>query len=122
MPERRADGALEQDILRVLWAQNGKTLTPGDVNELLEGSLAYTTVMTVLTRLWQKGLVERVRQGRAYAYRPTLSESDLVSRRMNAVLAGATDRASVLSHFVGSLSKRDVRELRRLLEGPGSAS
>ena len=63
--ERRADGALETDILGVLWAASGP-LTPAEVNDRLDSGLAYTTVLTVLARLWTKGLLERTRQGRAY--------------------------------------------------------
>jgi predicted transcriptional regulator len=115
MVERRADGELENDVLGVLWATDD-ALTPGEVNEALGADLAYTTVMTVLTRLWRKGLLERTRRGRAYAYRALVSESDLALRRLNETLAGASDRAEVLARFVGSLSRRDVAHLRRILD------
>ena len=81
--------------------------------------LAYTTVMTVLTRLWKKGLVGRVAQGRAYAYRAAFTESELATQKMTQTLAAVSDRASVLAGFVGSLSKRDVGQLRRLLGESG---
>jgi len=77
--------------------------------------LAYTTVMTILSRLWKKGLVERQRQGRAYAYRPLLSEADLAARRMQAQLDRTRDREAALSRFVDSLPRRDERALRRIL-------
>jgi predicted transcriptional regulator len=112
--ERRPDGALEADILGVLWGAD-EALTPGEVNEILDTDLAYTTVMTVLTRLWKKGLVERVAQGRGFAYVPVMSESELATQKMTETLAATGDRASVLAGFVGSLSKRDVGQLRRLL-------
>jgi predicted transcriptional regulator len=112
--ERRPDGALEADILGVLWGAD-EALTPGEVNEILDTDLAYTTVMTVLTRLWKKGLVERVAQGRGFAYVPVMSESELATQKMTETLAASGDRASVLAGFVGALSKRDVGQLRRLL-------
>lgn len=115
MTERRADGELENEVLGVLWAAGG-ALTPGEVNDELGGGLAYTTVMTVLTRLWQKGLLERSRRGRAYAYRALVSETELAAQRLNDALAAAPDRAEVLARFVGSLSRRDVAQLRRLLD------
>lgn len=116
--ERRADGALETDILGVLWAASGP-LTPAEVNDRLGSGLAYTTVLTVLTRLWTKGLLERTRQGRAYAYGALLSESELASQRLADTLASASDRHEVLARFVGRLPKRDLAALRRLLEQPG---
>ena len=59
---RRAYGALETDVLGVLW-DDDSSLTPGEVRDALGGDLAYTTVMTVLTRLFEKGLVTRTQQG-----------------------------------------------------------
>lgn len=118
MTERRGDGELEADILGVLWASDD-ALTPADVNERLGADLAYTTVMTVLTRLWGKGLVDRTRHGRAYAYRAVVTESELATRRITETLDAASDRNAVLSRFVGSLPKRDLAALRRLLDPKG---
>ena len=114
MSGRRADGALETEVLGVLWAATDP-LTPGEVNEELGDELAYTTIMTILVRLWKKGLAERVSHGRAYAYTAVLSESEFTTKKMTQALESSTDRASVLAGFVGSLSRRDVRQLRRLL-------
>jgi predicted transcriptional regulator len=112
--QRRPDGALEAEVLGVLWRAE-RALTPAEVRDLVDRGLAYTTVLTVLRRLWKKELVGRVARGRTYAYRPLVSESELAARRMNDTLAGVSDRASVLAGFVGSLSTREVRQLRRLL-------
>lgn len=114
MAQRRPDGALEAEVLGVLWGADD-ALTPAQVNAVLGEHLAYTTVMTVLARLWKKGLADRARCGRGYAYRAVLTESQLATRRMTQTLEAVSDRASVLATFVGSLSKRDVRQLRRLL-------
>jgi predicted transcriptional regulator len=112
---RRPDGALESDIMAVLWSAD-RAMTPAQVRERLAGELAYTTVMTVLGRLVDKGLLHRTPHGRAFAYSPAMSESELTARRMGEVLAGAHDRASALSGFVGGLSKRDSELLRRVIE------
>ena len=111
---RRAYGALETDVLGVLWDGDG-ALTPGEVRDALGGDLAYTTVMTVLTRLFEKGLVSRTQQGRAFAYRPAQSRSELAAQRMRDILADAGDRAGALTGFVGGLSKRDAELLRRIV-------
>jgi predicted transcriptional regulator len=111
---RRANGALETDILGVLWDRDGP-LTPGEVRDALGGGLAYTTVMTVLTRLFEKSLVTRTPQGRAFAYSPTQSRSELAAQRMSEILADAGDRAGALTGFVGGLSKRDADLLRRII-------
>jgi predicted transcriptional regulator len=117
MNERREMGALEAEVLSELWAF-GAPATPAEVLDALDTDLAYTTVMTILTRLWQKGLVKRQRQGRAYAYAPVMSEAEFTARRMRAVLAAASDRDAALSRFVGALSAREVKAVRALFNDP----
>ena len=111
---RRPDGALESEVLGVLWRAE-RALTPAEVRSKLGGDLAYTTVMTVLGRLHDKGLLRRDQRGRAFAYTATVSESELIARRMGEALAGTRDRASALVGFVGELSKRDVELLRKVV-------
>lgn len=101
-------------MLAALWAANA-ALTPGEVREEIGDGLAYTTVMTTLGRLHDKGVVERERRGRAYAYRPTVDEAELAAARMRALLEQGHDRAAVLTRFVGSLGPDDERTLARLL-------
>ena len=111
---KRPDGALEHDIMAVLWASD-TPLQPGDVQERLSVHLAYTSIATVLGRLQTKGLVTRVGVGRAFAYAAAFDESQLAARRISDVLSEASDRTAVLAGFVGSLSKRELAALRALL-------
>jgi predicted transcriptional regulator len=78
-----------------------------------------STSSPVRARLYEKGLVTRDRQGRGFAYRATLSESELAARRMGEVLKSAADRKAVLVGFVGSLTKRDVKALRAMVQEHG---
>jgi predicted transcriptional regulator len=111
-------GSLEAQVLSALWAA-GSPRTPRQVHDALGADLAYTTTTTILTRLWQKGLVGRRPAGRAFEYWPLVSEAELAATRMLDALAKtpARERASVLSTFVNRLGKRDEAALRRLLEG-----
>jgi predicted transcriptional regulator len=115
MAGRRPIGALENEILGVLWNSDGP-MTPSDVLAGLDGDLAYTTVMTVLGRLWNKGLVERVRIGRAFAYSAAISEADLSADRMRAALDRSSDSMATMSHFVASLDPASQEQLRALLK------
>lgn len=114
MIERRPTGALEQEVLLQLWTL-GHAATPSEVLEGLHGELAYTTVMTILTRLSEKGLVVRERRGRGFAYEPALSEAELTASRMHKSLSSASDPKAALVTFVGSLSSAQARALRTLL-------
>lgn len=112
--QRRPMGALESAVLDQVWAEPSG-LTPRQALERLDGELAYTTVMTILNRLWTKGLLERERDGRAFRYTPVFSESELVATRMTNALEVARDRQATLSRFIKELSDADEALLRSLL-------
>ncbi|AGS67733.1 BlaI/MecI/CopY family transcriptional regulator [Streptomyces collinus] len=113
--ERRPAGELEASVMAALWAA-GAPQTPGQVQLTLGADLARTTVTTILTRLHDKGMVERRRQGRGYAYIPLQDAHGLTARRMHSELNRDTDRERVLARFVAQLSADDERTLRDLLE------
>ncbi len=114
MPERRAMGALESEVLAQLWVM-ASPATPGEILEALGTDLAYTTIMTVLTRLWEKGLASRVRRGRAYAYSAAVTEPELTAQRMQAMLATTVNRKAALLKFVETLPPHEARALRELI-------
>src|ERR1700761_7444174 len=115
---RRPAGALSAQVLDVLRLAE-HPMTAGQVRDELAGtepkSLAYTTIETVLSRLHANDLVDRVRMGRAYAYRAVTDRSQLTARRMRRLLEAEQDRGQVLASFVSDLSPDDEDALRRLL-------
>ena len=117
---KRPDGALEQDVLRVLWAA-AEPLLPGELNERLDGGYAYTSVATILTRLQAKGLVTRSPVGRAFAYQAVVDESALAARRIDELLASSSDRAQVLSRFIAALSAKEAKAVRAILDDIAAA-
>lgn len=114
---RLAMGELEAAVMDVLWDRGG-WLTPGEVHEALKRNppLAYTTVMTILFRLWQKGRLDRQRDGRAFAYTPVQTKAEHAAARMAEVLVGVEDRSAALNHFLAALELADRAQLRRLLK------
>jgi predicted transcriptional regulator len=111
---RRAAGELEAEVLAVL-QDAGSALSPAEVRERIGGSLAYTTVVTILSRLHAKGVLERHKAGRAYVYAPVADQPGLAARRMARVLDAEADREAVLARFVSVLSDSDEELLRRML-------
>ncbi len=99
-----------------------RELGRANVNEVAEQlssrrPLAYTTVMTVLTRLWQKGYLLRERDGKAYVYSPRNAAAiaeDLGGR----AASEAIDRfgTAALTGFAQNLSPEQRTFLRRLLD------
>ena len=112
---RREAGELESEVLAALWASS-EPMMPADVLEQLGGRLAYTTVMTTLARLFEKGLVERRRSGRGFAYSPAVREADFAARRFRALLDRGHDRDAILQGFVSELSPEEEQRLRALLD------
>jgi len=114
-------GPLEVRLLEALWQRGDAT-----VRELLldAGSgMAYTTVMTTLDRLYKKGFLDRVAEGRAFRYSPRQTPEELC--RGAAVegirqLLGSSDESSLpLSYLVEALSAHDAQlldELQLLVE------
>lgn len=115
---RRGAGELESEVLAVLW-DAAEPLSPGEVRDRLAsgegGALAYSTVVTILTRLHEKGALHRTRDGRAFRYTPAADKAGLAARRLSALLDLAADRQAVLSRFVEDLSDGDEALLRTLL-------
>ncbi|MES4886865.1 BlaI/MecI/CopY family transcriptional regulator [Streptomyces sp. NPDC096012] len=114
--ERRPAGELEAAVMAALWAA-GTPLTPAEVQTELGSGLARTTVATILTRLHEKGVVSRERQGRGYAYLPVQDAPGLTALRMHTELDRDADRETVLARFVAQLSPGDEQLLRQLLDG-----
>lgn len=113
-PRRRGQGELEAQVLATL-RQSPGAASAAWVQERLGGGLAYTTVMTILTRLHAKGVVARQRAGRSFQWTATADEAGLAALRMRKVLDGERDREAVLASFLTSLTPGDEQLLRVLL-------
>jgi predicted transcriptional regulator len=121
--KRLGSGELENQVLDVVWAAQGP-VTPRDVHEALskKRKLAYTTAMTILVRLCEKGVLEREPAGRAFAYRPRISRDQRAAARMSDALTTAGDHARALTHFVKGLPPDQLDELRTALRRARSKS
>lgn len=109
-------GPLEQIVMDHLWRADA----PVTVREVFEHvgrrrGLAYTTVMTVMNRLWRKRLLRRTKAGRAFVYQASSSREEYEARLVRHVLRGARDRRSVLLGFVAAVDEEDLAELERLV-------
>lgn len=114
MKRRHGYGDLAHEMLDLI-GRADTPMTPGQVRDAIDGSLAYTTVMTVMTRLHDQGLLTRQRSGRAFAYTALGDSAVVTARRMHRLLDIGPDRAGVLARFVDGLNTDDERLLRRIL-------
>lgn len=116
-------GPLERRVMEQLWAHGPQTV--GSVLEALnatgERKLAYTTVMTILVRLHDKGYVERTATGRTFTYRAAMDEPALAAAVGRRELSRLIDRfgAASLARFAADLDREDgalAEQLRRLTD------
>lgn len=116
MPKPRVQlGELELEIMNVLWQAN-QPMTVADVVKALDHSRAYTTVMTTMSRLHEKGYLSQERTGRAFSYTPCISRTSALQQmwgRMADILMGG-DMLELIPHLLGS-EKRLTEEERELL-------
>lgn len=111
-------GPLAAAIVREVVARGEATVA--DIVDGLRGSQgrdhAYTTIMTVMGRLHEKGVLERERRGRQYVYRPSASEAELIDRLSGLAVERLVDRygTAALRHFATRLADLDPDTHRRL--------
>jgi len=114
-------GPLEQRMLEALWTRGNST-----VRELVEEegqSLAYTTVMTTLDRLFKKGLLQRAEEGRAFRYAPRFSREELHQEAAGQAFRQLMDASpasslplSFLVELVGERDSELLNDLHKLVE------
>lgn len=99
-----------------VWEWN-RSVTVREVLEDLrrERSIAYTTVMTVLDNLHQKGWVRRERAGRAYRYAAVSTRAAYSAALMNDAWAESDNPAAALVAFFGMMSPEQTDALRAAL-------
>lgn len=113
-------GSLEYAVMQALWDASPAAVPA--VLEVVNGQrpddeeLAYTTVMTVLSRLYDKGLLVRERRGRGYEYAPRFSEAGLVAHLSEREVQGLLDRYGevALAQFAAAVDRADERLVARL--------
>lgn len=108
----------EERVMQALWACEAPAVRQ-EIGRHLSRSMAPTTLLTLLSRLSERGCVAVGKQGRQSVYTPTISKQDYLaaqSRRfMEQLCAGSvSDFASTLVD--GGLTKEELQELRKLLE------
>ena len=118
-------GDLERAVMDLLW-EHQEAITANTLRDLLSQRpsgtdsaearpLAVTTILTVLSRLEKKGLVERERSTRPHRYCAVTSREDHTAELMLEVLGSAPDREAVLARFIGTVSAGEAETLRKLL-------
>lgn len=115
-------GDRELEVMGVLWEFGSGTVS--EVREQLAAELAYTTVLTILRNLEEKGFVTHEAEGRAHRYFPCVAKNEarttLVGRLVDKLFHGSAEQ--LLLHLVRDrqLSADDLMRIRRALRASES--
>lgn len=114
--------ALEADVMDVVWSKRFERFTVADVLRVLERrrDIAYTTVMTTLARLHDKGVLDRHREGKRYVYSPRSTREEFLQDTAREVLGGlervsAPAALALLAEKVFEASPEELDELELLI-------
>ena len=108
----------ELDIMAVLWERGPSTVA--DVRDHLPDRLAYTTVLTILRTLEEKGHVGHREEGRAYRYHARVdrdeAQGSALDRLTRKLFSGSTEL--LLTHLVADrdLSEDELHRIRKMLD------
>jgi predicted transcriptional regulator len=117
-PRSRTLTAQELEVMKIVWPRGAVTVRDVYEQLLKRRRIAYTTVMSALKTLEQKGYLEATAQDRAYVYRPTRPQSQVIKgmvREFVERVFGGAARPLVL-HLVEDrrLTEADLREISKL--------
>lgn len=108
----------ELDVMAVLWQRGSGTVT--EVREAMDDDLAYTTVLTILRTLEEKGFVTHRAEGKAHRYLPAVTQNvagkSALARVLDKIFAGSSEQ--LLTQLVSdrNLDATVLRRLRKLLD------
>lgn len=109
-------GELEKEIMEIIWSQ--KTAKVRDVFEEIrkKRKIAYTTVMTIMDRLYEKKILKRRKKGKTYFYTANYGKNDFLKRTSQKIIDDLIkDFGEVaIAQFVNTLDQVDADKLKLL--------
>lgn len=94
--------------MEILWESKEPIGAHQIIYDLSGKKKAYTTIMTILTRLIEKGLAERFPDGRSYLYKAAGSRDELTARAISELLQSSNNPMAVLAHLVSDVKDKEL--------------
>ncbi len=112
-------GELEKDVMDLIW-QESKPLTVRAIHDDLskKRKLAYTTVMTIVSRLTEKGLLKRKVSGKAYLYQAAYSKDKFLTRVSRQIIQNFVSNfgEAAVAHFTEEIEKLPVDKRNKIVK------
>lgn len=107
----------ELEIMQALW-DSGEDSLRTDIEKCLSRSIAPTTILTLLSRLSEKGFVKTGKNGRNSVYTAAVSREEYLSSRGKSLveMCGGSMKVFAAALVDSGISKEDIEELKNLLE------
>ncbi len=111
-------GPLESEIMELVWTKGMVSVREivEELNRRDSRNLAYTTVMTIMSRLTAKQMLSRIKESGAYLYEPAVSQNEFSRRVVGKVIDSLFEEFSepALAHFVDKINDIDPAKLEML--------
>ena len=108
---------LEAEIMEIVWDE-GASFSVSHIHKHLESrrQIAYTTVMTTITRLFKKGLLTRDKEGKKYIYTAKMSREEFIEATTRQVMESLPQvgKDVAVAYLVEQIAEADEHELDRL--------
>ncbi len=108
-------GPLETEIMQIAWREQVTTVKKVHRAMQPNREIAYTTVMTTMTRLAEKGVLARRREGLAYVYTPAITQAEFEAMMVRRVLDGLMDdyEEETVTYLLDYLAEHSPEQLAR---------
>ncbi|MGG3572384.1 BlaI/MecI/CopY family transcriptional regulator [Bacillus gobiensis] len=113
-------GPLELQIMKIVW-ERGEASVQEVLNDLnKENDYAYTTIMTIMSRLVDKEILHRIKSGRFYVYKPAYGPEEFIERMSSQAVIELLDDYgdAAIAQFVGNVStnREQLDKLKHFIE------
>lgn len=110
-------GELESEIMEIVWHSKGP-VSVRTVTQSLQKKrqIAYTTVMTIMGRLTEKGILKRSESGKAYTYQPVYSKEKFLARVSRQIIKNfiSSFGDAAIAHFAEEINKLEPVKRKNL--------
>ena len=112
-------GELESKVMEIIW-QSKEPISVRKVTDTLQRKrkIAYTTVMTIMVRLVNKGFLIRNLNGQSYLYKSKTTKEQFIARTVHGIFSSAVSTLGeeVLTHFIKEIRKINPKKRQQLLK------
>lgn len=114
-------GSREAEIMEIIWQQGPMSVAEVRLALRSDRKIAHTTVMTIMSRLAEKGLLHKTPSGNAYLYSAAINREELGQQTVRSVINGLLEEFAkpAVAYFVGRLAQEDeatLSEIERIIE------